>query len=254
MLTKRLYATLFAFFIFIAPSCTKDDEIEELPKEVCKTVASGTKIMPLGASRVQGFPPFFESYRYELWKDLIDGGWAIDFVGTREDETIYAAYADYCFDNDHEGRAGWQAAQIDDSIDAWLDKTGIPDIVLFSSPGGNDVLDGVDVEVALVHVNSIIDKIQARNPNVTILIEQLAPAKTSYMTEELTAIFAQIKGIIAQMATEQTTATSQVIPVDMATGFTDALLADDLHYNKAGAEFVAARYYEKLLPFLSHRL
>ncbi len=34
--------------------------------------------------------------------------------------------------------------------------------------------------------------------------------------------------------------------VDMATGFSDALLADEVHYNQAGAGFVADRYYPVL--------
>ena len=29
---------------------------------------SQNKILPLGASRVEGAPPSFESYRYEVWK------------------------------------------------------------------------------------------------------------------------------------------------------------------------------------------
>jgi lysophospholipase L1-like esterase len=252
MFKNYIHNFLIAFVFLILLSCTKDDSVENTPEDtVCKTVEKGVKIMPLGASRVQGFPPFFESYRYELWKDLIDGGWEFDFVGTLDDFIIYAEYNGYCFDTNHEGRSGWKAAQIDVNIEQWLSETDTPDIVLFSSPGANDILDGAEIEPVLAHINSIIDKIQTRNPNVTILIEQLAPAKSTYMTEDLTAIFAQIKGIINQIATEQTTATSKVIPVDMATGFSDDLLADDLHYNKAGAEFIATRYYDKLVSFLN---
>jgi lysophospholipase L1-like esterase len=29
----------------------------------------------------------------------------------------------------------------------------------------------------------------------------------------------------------------------MFTGFTDDLLSDDVHYNEAGADFIASRYY-----------
>jgi hypothetical protein len=41
-----------------------------------------------------------------------------------------------------------------------------------------------------------------------------------------------------------------VIVVDMATGFTDIFLADEIHYNEAGAEFIANRYYEALVGVL----
>ena len=154
-------------------------------------------------------------------------------------------------DNEHEGRGGWTAAQINANIDAWLKSVGDVDIVLFSSPGGNDALNGADFSGIVENINAIIDKIQAHNPNITIIIEQLAPGKSSFMTDEYTLLFAQMKTVIAQIASIQTTTTSMVIAADMATGFTDDLLADDIHYNKAGAEFIAARYYNKLVPLLN---
>ena len=121
---------------------------------------------------------------------------------------------------------------------------------MFSSPGGNDALQGASLESILPNINAIIDKIQAHNPNVTILIEQLAPAKSTFMNEELTAIFEQIQTVITEITHNQTTATSKVIPVDMATGFSDDFLADNVHYNTAGAQFIAEKYYDKLIPYL----
>lgn len=43
---------------------------------------------------------------------------------------------------------------------------------------------------------------------------------------------------------------SQVMAIDMFTGFTDDFLADDVHYNEAGAEFIATRYYQVLESIL----
>lgn len=53
----------------------QSDELDQGNASDEDTIDIPNKIMPLGASRVQGFSPWFESYRYELWKDLIDGGW-----------------------------------------------------------------------------------------------------------------------------------------------------------------------------------
>ena len=246
-ITISKFQVLF-FVLFALSACTSDDE-KDISAE-CSPIEKGTKIMPLGASRVQGFPGLFESYRYELWKDLIDGGFEFDFVGNNEDLWEYASYKNYCFDNEHEGRGGWTAAQINDNIENWLTAVGDVDIVLFSSPGGNDALDGADLEDIIANVNSIIDKIQAHNSNITIIIELLAPGKTSFMTEDYTLLFAQMKTVITQIASSHTTATSEVVVVDMATGFTDGMLADDIHYNQAGAAFIAERYYNALVPFL----
>lgn len=206
--------------------------------------------MPLGASRVAGFHPYFESFRYELWKDLIDGNWRVDFVGTQTDDADYETYKTYCFDNNHEGRSGWTSSQINSGIELWLSQTETPDIVLFSSPGGNDALQGASVEEILPNINAIIDKIQAHNPNITILIEQLAPGHSSIMTGDLKIAFDEMMLHIAQIAQDHTTQTSQVIAVDMSTGFLDDFLADGVHYNLKGAQFIAERYYNALIPYL----
>ena len=240
--------TVLLFVMLCITSCSKDDSNEETL--TCTSIEEGTKIMPLGASRVQGFPGLFESYRYPLWKMLIDGEWAFDFVGTNQDLWEYESYKNFCFDNDHEGRGGWTAVQINENIENWLGAVGEVDIVLFSSPGGNDALAGADFNSIVTNINAIIDKFQAHNPNITIVIEQLAPGNSSFMTDEYKLLFAQMKTVIYQIATNQTSPSSKVVVVDMATGFTDDLLADDIHYNKAGAEFIAARYYNILTLFL----
>lgn len=243
-----LKSSLLLFLLFSISSCSKEDENDI--STACKSIEKGTTIMPLGASRVQGFPGLFESYRYELWKDLVDGGFEFDFVGTNQDLWEYESYKNFCFDNEHEGRGGWTAEQINGNIENWLNAVGNVDIVLFSSPGGNDALNGADFNAIVANINAIIDKIQAHNPNITIIIEQLAPGKSSFMTAEYKLLFAQMKTVIAQIASSQTTTTSRVIVVDMATGFTDDMLADDIHYNKVGAAFIAERYYNKLAPLL----
>ncbi|MFK8161108.1 MAG: hypothetical protein AB8H12_01485, partial [Lewinella sp.] len=55
---------------------------------------------------------------------------------------------------------------------------------------------------------------------------------------------------VLTIATDQTTTNSQVIAVDMFTGFNDSHLADEVHYNEAGAEFIAIRYYNVLVDVL----
>ncbi|MDW3192497.1 MAG: GDSL-type esterase/lipase family protein [Cytophagales bacterium] len=217
---------------------------EETSKPVSDSI---NKIMPLGASRVEGDRPEYESFRFELWLLLTDGNWDFDYMGTRTDGGSYPAIRDKpSFDRNHEGRGGWTSGDILEGIDGWLAETGAPDIVLFSSPGGNDALLGLDYDQAVSNINAIIDAIQVVNPEVTIIIEQLAPGHSEIMTGELLMYFDQIQRDLPQLAQEQTTDTSQVIVVDMFTGFTDDLLADDVHYNTAGAKFIAQRYYAML--------
>ena len=51
-------------------ACNKDEEGG--PKPISTSI---NKILPLGASRVEGARPNYESYRYELWKDLKENYW-----------------------------------------------------------------------------------------------------------------------------------------------------------------------------------
>jgi len=228
--------------LMVFNSCNKDDnDINPKPKS-----NSINKILPLGASRIEGARPEYESFRYELWKDLIGNNWTFDFIGTQSDNASYASFNNNIFDIDHEGRGGWTSGQILEELNSWLSETGSPDIVLLSSPGGNDALEGLPYEDAVENINSIIDILQTNNPSVTIVIEQMAPGRTDIMTSELTSFFDQMQQEVLNIATNQSTSSSQVIAVDMFTGFDDGLLADDVHYNESGAEFIATRYYNVL--------
>ena len=73
-----------------------------------------------------------ESYRYELWKLLVDDEWSFDYLGTQEYLANYPDHSGLSFDNDHEGRGGWTSGQILSGLPDWLEQTGEPDIVLFA--------------------------------------------------------------------------------------------------------------------------
>ena len=154
------------------------------------------------------------------------------------------------FDVDHEGRSGWTSGEILNGLGGWLNQTGSADIVLLSSPGGNDALEGLPYSQAVSNINYIIDILQANNPNVKIILEQMAPGRSDIMTSELTEFFTQMQQEVINIAVNKTTTSSTVIAVDMFTGFNDNLLADDVHYNEAGAVFIANRYYSILTNIL----
>ena len=234
--------TLTAIFIIsLTFGCSND---EDSPKPISTSI---NKIMTLGASRVEGSRPDYESFRYNLWKNLIENNWTFDFIGTQSDEASYPPFNGFDFDIDHEGRGGWTSGQILDGIGDWLTETGPPDIILFSSPGGNDALEQLSYSEAVSNINSIIDVIQSSNPNCTIIIEQMAPGHSEIMTTELTNFLNQMQEEVLDIAENKTTTNSQVIAIDMFTGFGDNFLADDVHYNEDGAEFIADRYYKTLI-------
>ena len=84
----------------------QSDELDQGNASDEDTIDIPNKIMPLGASRVQGFSPWFESYRYELWKDLIDRDREFDYIGTETETGSYPNYEGLAFDPDHQGHGG----------------------------------------------------------------------------------------------------------------------------------------------------
>ena len=240
---KTILFKLSLLFIFYA--CSNDDIfVTETNTKPIST--SKNKILPLGASRVEGARPDYESYRYELWKILKQNNRTFDFIGTQSDESSYDNFENQSFDVDHEGRGGWTSGQIVAGLVDWLRETGSPDIVLFSSPGGNDILNQQPFEQTLSNINAIVDILQDNNPNVTIIIEQFAPMRSDEMTDEITLAFNSIRQQLVSIAEAHTTDTSKVITVNMYSGFNDTHLADTVHYNESGAAFIANRYYDVL--------
>lgn len=234
-------------FVMVGLISCGDEPIEQTNTNTNTTI---NKIMALGASRVEGNRPQYESFRYETWKDLIENNYSIDFIGTQNDPGSYPVVENLNFDPDHQGRGGWTSGDILDQLESDLDMAGTPDIVLFSSPGGNDGLQNLPYDEAIGNINEIIDILQEVNPNVTLIIEQMAPGRTDIMTGELLNYFNQLQDEILIIAKNKATNTSQVIAVDMFSGFTDAMLADDVHYNTKGAMFIAQRYYDVLTQVL----
>lgn len=232
-------------FLLTFVSCSKENDITTKPQS-----NSINKILNLGASRVEGGRPEYESYRYELWKNLKENNLIFDYIGTQTDESSYPLFNNMIFDCDHEGRGGWASQDILDELNNWLKITGPPDFVLFSSPAGNDALEELSYTEAVSNINGIIDVIQDFNPNTTIIIEQMAPARSDIMTSELTKFLEQMKGEILNIAESKTTSKSEVIAIDMFSGFDDSLLADDVHYNEEGAKFIARRYFDLLANLL----
>ena len=244
MMTYSKASTILCAILLAFSACGDDDGSRSTePKPVSTSI---NKIMPLGASRVEGDRRAYESFRYPLWKTLRESGWTFDLIGTQSDRGSYPDFQGVAFDTDHEGRGGWTTGQILDGLEGWLRQTGPPDVVLFSTPGGNDILQSQDYDQTVSNINAIIALLQTDNPDITIFMEQPAPGRSDFMTPAYTEAFRRLREDVQAIAGQKTTARSQVVAVDMYTGFNDGYLADDVHYNEAGAAFIAMRYHAAL--------
>ena len=188
----------------------------------------------------------YESYRYELWKKCISNNYTIDFIGMQYDDGNYPDFNGFSFDRDHEGIGGIETDGVLDNIDEVLQQVNDFNVVLLCI-GGNDLLNGIDdPQTAIDNIHLIIDAIQNAHPDVTIFIEKIAPGNNEIMTPEFQLKLDEFNQLIAALAPIQTNANSNVIVVDMYTGFTENLLADDVHYNHEGALFIAERYFNAI--------
>ena len=187
---------------------------------------------------------FFESYRYELWKNLVDNNYNFDFVGRQKDYGTYEEYSGEEFDNDHEGAGGYESEDVLANIDEILAAISSPDIILLSI-GGNDLLDGGNPpSEPISNIVQLVEKLQTHNYNVTIFLEQIAPANCETMNSSLTTNIIDFNSQIVSIADNLTTNTSKVIALDMNSNFNESYLADDVHYNEAGAKFIADIYFD----------
>lgn len=201
------------------------------------------KILPLGDSRVEGGSPEYESYRYSLWKKLIENAWDVDFIGSRQEQTKQAPVLGTCFDNDHEGTGGAITTDILETLIQIGNGYGVPDIVLLGI-GGNDLLDaGATPAATIANIESIIGQLQSQSPKVIIFLEQIAPGISSLMTPTFTTQFNTFNSGILEVAQRKSNANSKVIAIDMAADWKDEYLADPVHYNLSGAQVVADRYF-----------
>ena len=248
---KPFSTPLILLIVLIFFSCSLNESMESNSVEFeeknnssaeRKNQVNIVKILPLGDSRVEGNTSNSVSYRYHLWKNLVLGGWTTDFIGPLTDSGNYPQIMGKSFDNNHAGVGGFRTVDILNNIDLIINSNYNPDIVLLGI-GGNDLIHNVPTATAISNINGIIDALQASNPKITILVEQIAPGRSTTYNAGHFAILAQFNYQIKTLAHLQTTDNSKVIYVNMYDNWQDDYLADNTHYNELGAKVVAERYY-----------
>lgn len=200
------------------------------------------KLMPIGDSITQGWSDRY-SYRYPLWKKLIDAGASVDFVGSLDENykgsPEWPAYRGLAFDSDHEGHWGWRVDEILERIDGWLSRN-TPDVVLLHL-GTNDIFQSNGVESTLSELNELIVRLRSANPDVVIFLAKVIGANQhDTLLQELN------NGIAGLAATLHTPATPVWI-VDQYSGFNYAEdTYDGVHPNSQGEEKMAAKWFAAL--------
>ncbi|HEY5749433.1 MAG TPA: GDSL-type esterase/lipase family protein [Chryseolinea sp.] len=217
------------------------------------------RIMPLGNSITQGNVSNM-SYRYTLWKMLIDDNIAFDFVGSQStnyqgNNPGYADYKGKTFDRDSEGHWGFRADELAAGLPVWL--TGkMPDIALVHC-GTNDMYQRQTVQSTADDIRNIIHILRSVNPSIKILLAKIipmsppAPADAVGIGVDILALNKQIQAI----SQEEDTQASPIYLVDQYSGFnvnTD-LLVDGIHPNAKGENKMAKQWHEMLIQILQNQ-
>ncbi|HYG74751.1 MAG TPA: PA14 domain-containing protein [Planctomycetota bacterium] len=207
--------------------------------------ASQFRIAPLGDSITHG-STLRQTYRYPLWKKLLDGNISFDFVGSmygnEGGNPDFPPYLGQNFDMDHEGHRAYRADQIVAELPGWM-QGYTADIVLLHI-GTNDCNQSQSAESTVLEIKQIIDLLRINNPSVTILLAKIIPIANSSVNSIVINLNSQIPGIAA----EKSTALSRIIVVDHYTGFdTTKDMLDSVHPNAAGEEKMAQKWYDALV-------
>jgi lysophospholipase L1-like esterase len=190
--------------------------------------------MAVGDSITEGGKSFV-TYRPLLAAKLKAAGYAVEFVGSRVSESSVGPLA-------HESYGGKNVEFLAATVPAHFAKTPA-DIVLLHA-GHNHTVEERPVPGMIVATERLIVALRAVNPRVVVLLAQVIPSgklpKYSYLPD--------FNRALAQLAEKLHTSAQPVILVNQATGFdwaTDTI-ADHVHPNAAGAEKIAARWFEAL--------
>jgi len=184
------------------------------------------------------------SWRYPLWKMLIDNNAKFEFVGSRnigfDSNPTYADYKGNVFSNKHEGYWGWAIQSVTIALATSL-TTITPDIAIIYL-GTNDWETNETVPAKVAAMRLLIEKLRVANPNIKILLGK--PSQTW---------FGEMQTAFGALANELNTISSPVIAIQNATPWVDDPTAvgsctnDWIHTNTVGDQKMA----NVILPVLA---
>ncbi len=194
------------------------------------------------------------SYRYNLWKKLIDAGAEFDFVGSMttnfNGSPSWPNYSGQIFDRNHEGHWGKRADEILATLPGWL-ASYTPDVALIHL-GTNDIIQGQTAPSTVQDISAIIDVLRTDNPKVVVLLAQVIPyLRQSPHFAANSGNLPALNSGLAGLAATRNTVQSPVVIVDQYTGFSPSTETyDSVHPNELGEEKMALKW----MQFLSAHL
>lgn len=126
--------------------------------------------------------------------------------------------------------------------------TANPPSVILMHFGGADILQNMPIDGVMEGYSRLLTEARNVTPNVILMAAQHTPQDTGGCND-CDANVQALNAAIATWATQNTTAESQVVVVDLYTGLDlDADFSDRVHLNDAGSHKVADRFFALLEP------
>lgn len=196
---------------------------------------SQLRIMPLGDSITWGNGSTDASgYRSHLYAALTGLGVEVNMVGS--------VSAGKFAQPENEGHGGWMIPQLMGHIDEWMKVQ--PEVVLLMG-GTNDLIWGPNPTVNIpLNLVQLIDRIQARQPGVIVLVAQITPLNGDYQPQDKKLIVANagiVKAVQAMPNYERS-----IFLVDQHTGYPTGAMPDGVHPNDTGYKFMSRIWLTKL--------
>ena len=199
-----------------------------------------------------------QSYRYPLWKILVDNDIKHTFVGSMnkgfESTPTYPDYKGQTFSNINEGHWGWPTVNVNNKLAAWAEKYPGLDVAIIQL-GTNDKRiykkqglsqeDGI--KESLKEYRRIIEILRKRNPKVIIIFGECMHAWDPFPPMN--------KGL-KDIAKELSTADSPIAVAELSKGWisdpkhkeTDTI--DWVHTSVRGDKKMADKFWAVLKPLI----
>lgn len=240
MRRKTQFFSLIFFIFFIQTVLTS-------------TAFATTRIMPLGDSITEGYidgtidPDERVGYRKQLYTDLIDQDYDVNFVGSLP----FTPPADPGFDCEHEGHAGIMANLIASDVYSYL--VDHPADIVLLHIGTNDINVGDDaagVRDEIILILNEIDRYELDYSTEVMVILALIINRDDAPSPESTRITA-LNGLLQSLVNNRTTIGDQIRAADHenALNYIDDM-ANTLHPNMTGYHKMADVWFDSLVQIL----
>lgn len=226
---KRFFSSWLLFFLLVGPLAAYGQMIQ---------------IMPLGNSITHGehgSTPI-GGYRDDLANMLLTEGTNFNFVGTLHDGTTFYPW--------HEGHPGWSADWIKNFVADYVTWTE-PEIVMIHL-GTNDFAQNFSADQIRHHLETIIDRIHAVNPQIIILLATIIPKKEDTLGEH-DALNRRIWLLVQEKLDEGLPIYYCGVNALFKTnpGWEYSYMFDTLHPNNDGYNVIARVFYKSLMNVMS---